>query len=98
MLCHPIPRSVLRKYTAKSKHEPDAAMQSSMIYTVVVVSLFLTVGPALMVFNKQIFDTVRVGAGLFERGGATPICGLVPGGCYCARKCAQFVHSYLLAA
>jgi hypothetical protein len=51
--------------------EPDGAAPvlpapmcpSTMLYTVILVSFFMAVGPALMVLNKEILDVVRSGSG-----------------------------------
>ena len=43
---------------------PASLCPSTMLYTVILVSFFMAVGPALMVLNKEILDVVRSGLGL----------------------------------
>lgn len=40
----------------------------TMLYTVILVSFFMAVGPALMVLNKEILDVVRSGSGFRVQG------------------------------
>jgi hypothetical protein len=42
---------------------PAPLCPSTMLYTVILVSFFMAVGPALMVLNKEILDVVRSGSG-----------------------------------